>query len=492
MKDKNPIGHHFLLPQLSLPKNGALHWARVSMAMAAAVGFFIAGCSSPKEDSASVKSQNPTVAAKDRPPLKVVLVDVAFSEEMSIQWQSSSDQPLRIENISIADLQQRKQDSTDVWIFPANHIGSMISKQLISPLPQAAYGKPPLDEDDSSPSKTESVADLWPARWRGTSRYGGTVYAMPLGAKPLALIAKKIDLSPLVAAEPTVGRSEELSQKSRDAWLSVLKSLPTAPTTVSIDGAVSVNGGDSIDWDQKKLDRLVDHFLFIASTTNARYRGLFDVSKMTAKLDSNDLVQSVAILAELWRVAPNSFLTDATDAWGNVKSSEATSIAIGYPSSLDSLEAEQDSELQLSNLSWNANHGLLVGIGKKTRQSAVSAQFVQWLSASEQRATFARLDSRIELWPQQTDPNSGRNDYRLYTTLINRELRPEPTSLLIRFDNAGDYRRKLAETLLSCLKSPDQAKTLLAECSKAWDKITEQNNAPQQRLSVEQSIGFSQ
>ncbi|MCU0713337.1 MAG: hypothetical protein MUC43_14855 [Pirellula sp.] len=45
---------------------------------------------------------------------------------------------------------------------------------------------------------------------------------------------------------------------------------------------------------------------------------------------------------------------------------------------------------------------------------------------------------------------------------------------------------------MSCLKSPEQAKSLLAECSKAWDKITEQNNAPQQRLSVEQSIGFSQ
>ncbi len=441
MKDKNPTGRYFLFPRPSLPNKGALLWAPVQMAIVAAVGFFVSGCTSPKEDSASEKSQNQSVAAKDRPPLKVVLVDVAFSEELSIQWQSSSDQPLAIENISIADLQQRKQDATDVWIFPANHIGSMISKQLISPLPQAAYGKPPLDEDNHSTTKTESIADLWPARWRGTSRYGGTVYAMPLGAKPLALISKKIDLSPLVAAEPTVGRSEELSQKSRDAWLSLLKSLPTAPAT------------EPIDWDQKKLDRLVDHFLFIASTTNARYRGLFDVSKMTAKLDSNDLVQSVAILAELWRVAPNSVLTNATDAWGDVKSSDATAIAIGYPSSLDSLEAEQDSELQLSNLSWNANHGLLLGIGKKTRQSAVSAQFVQWLSAPEQRATFARLDSRIELWPQQTDPNSGRNDYRLYTTLINRELRPEPTSLLIRFDNADDYRRKLAETLLSCLKS---------------------------------------
>jgi hypothetical protein len=474
MKDKKPIGPLFLMLVLMLghPIPGFF--------MLAVLGLGVAGCSPNGDEKSTAEGEKQVVSAKDRPPLKVVLVDGSFTDELNIQWQASSEQRLNIENLQLSDMPDRKQDGTDIWIFPANLLGDMISKQLIGPLPQAAYGKPPVEDGDSPDVKTESVADLWPARWRGASRYGGTVYAMPLGAKPLAFFSKKLDIGPLSAAEPTAGRSEELSQKSREAWLKILQTLPT------------VNPPETTEWNQPQLDRLVDHFLFIASTTNARYRGLFDISKMAAKLDSNDLVQSAVILSELWRVAPQSILSNATDAWELTRSSPGESIAIGHPSSSETIDSENDSLLQLANISWNPNHGLLVAVGKKTRQSAVSNQFVLWLSAPEQRATFARLDSRIELWPQQTDPNSGRSDYRLYTTLINSEERPEPTSLLIRFNNAHLYRQKLAETLLACLKSPDQAKSLLAKCSQAWDKITEQNNAPQQRSSVEQSIGFSQ
>jgi hypothetical protein len=473
MKDKKPIGPIFL--KLMHLKPG-----HFMLGLLGLLGLGIAGCSPNAKEKSGAESEKQVVSAKDRPPLKVVLVDGSFTEELNIQWQASSEQPLVIENLLLSDLKDRKQDATDIWIFPANLLGELIGKQLIGPLPQAAYGKPPTEEGDIQTVKSESSADPWPARWRGASRYGGTVYAMPLGAKPLALLSKKLDLGPISAAEPTVGRSEELSQKAREAWLKVLQDLPT------------VNPPETLEWNQQQLDRLVDHFLFIASTTNARYRGLFDISKMTAKLDSNDLVQSSIILAELWRVAPQSILSSAPDAWEQTRTSQGGAIAIGYPSSTDPIDSENDSVLQIANISWNPNHGLLVAVGKKTRQSAVSNQFVLWLSAPEQRATFSKLDSRIELWPKQMDPNSGRSDYRLYTTLINRDGRPEPTSLLIRFNNAHLYRQKLGETLLACIKSPDQAKSLLAECSQAWDKITEQNNAPQQRLSVEQSTGFSQ
>ncbi|MFN7877313.1 MAG: hypothetical protein ACK5PB_18485 [Pirellula sp.] len=471
MNDKKPIRPQFLVLRHLIP--GYL--------MLFLLGLAGTGCAPSGEAMTAADKQKQVISAKDRPPLKIALVDGKIAEELNIQWQASFEQPIVVENLAIDDLEDRKQDSTDIWIFPANLLGEMISNQRIGPLPQSAYGKPPSEEgDDSAAAKADSSIDSWPARWRGASRYGGTVFAMPLGVKPLAIFSKKIELNLLSAAEPTAGRSEELTQKSRDAWLQILQSMPT------------VARPENVEWNQQQLDRLVDHFLFIASTTNARYRGLFDISKMSAKLDSNDLVQSAIILSEFWRVAPQSILSSAPDAWELTRASPGESLGIGYPSKTGTMDSESDATMQVANVSWNPNHGLLVAVGKKTRQSAVANQFVQWLSAPEQRATFSRLDSRIELWPKQTDPNSGRSDYRLYTTLINKEGRPEPTSLLIRFDHSRLYRQKLAETLLGCIKSPEQSKSLLAECSKAWDKITEQNNAPQQRLSVEQSIGFSQ
>jgi hypothetical protein len=294
------------------------------------------------------------------------------------------------------------------------------------------------------------------------------------------VIARGIDLAPLKAAEPTLGRSEELSANSRNAWETVLKAMPSATLP------------ESPEWTPQQLDRLVDHFLFVASTTNARYRGLFDVSKMTAKLDSPDLVNAAQILAEIWRVSPLSILLPPQEAWQRTTDSTDASLAIAYPPNTGDMTSDERDDLQMAGLSWNPNHGLLIAVGKKTRQSAVSNQFVSWLSEPEQRGTFSKLDERIELWPSQPDPNAGRSDYRAYTTLINNVQRPEPTTLLIRFHHAHLYRQRLSEALLACIQSPDQCKSLLAECSKAWDKITEQNNATQQRLSVEQSTGFSQ
>lgn len=469
MKDNKPTG--LLVPSLG--------YAILAHVLVGLLTLGLTGCT-PGKKKPGTGEENQIISSKDRPPLKVVLVDGAFSRELEIQWQAFSDQPLAIETVSLSDFHARKQDSTDVWIFPANLLGEMVSKQMVSQLPQAAYGKAPSDALDEAAPPKESPMDAWPARWRGASRYGGTVYAMPLGAKPLAVIARGIDLAPLKAAEPTLGRSEELSANSRNAWETVLKAMPSATLP------------ESPEWTPQQLDRLVDHFLFVASTTNARYRGLFDVSKMTAKLDSPDLVNAAQILAEIWRVSPLSILLPPQEAWQRTTDSTDASLAIAYPPNTGDMTSDERDDLQMAGLSWNPNHGLLIAVGKKTRQSAVSNQFVSWLSEPEQRGTFSKLDERIELWPSQPDPNAGRSDYRAYTTLINNVQRPEPTTLLIRFHHAHLYRQRLSEALLACIQSPDQCKSLLAECSKAWDKITEQNNAPQQRLSVEQSTGFSQ
>ncbi len=86
------------------------------------------------------------------------------------------------------------------------------------------------------------------------------------------------------------------------------------------------------------------------------------------------------------------------------------------PGYLDSSNSSEELGLQVAGLSWNPNHGLLVAIGKKPTIRRFQS-IRKWLSAPEQRSTLAKLDNRIELWPNQPDPNSGQNDYRLYTIL---------------------------------------------------------------------------
>ena len=63
------------------------------------LGLGIAGCSPNAKEKSGAENEKQVVSAKDRPPLKVVLVDGRFAEELNIQWQASSEQPLVIENL---------------------------------------------------------------------------------------------------------------------------------------------------------------------------------------------------------------------------------------------------------------------------------------------------------------------------------------------------------------------------------------------------------
>jgi hypothetical protein len=91
------------------------------------------GCISqePKTDV-----NNSPVANKDRPPLKIGLIDAPELErELKVRWQAASDQPIQIENMPAHDIAGRSLFAADVVIFPGNLMGDLIQKGVLGKLP---------------------------------------------------------------------------------------------------------------------------------------------------------------------------------------------------------------------------------------------------------------------------------------------------------------------------------------------------------------------
>ena len=63
--------------------------------------------------------------------------------------------------------------------------------------------------------------------------------------------------------------------------------------------------------------------------------------------------------------------------------------------------------------------------------------------------------------------------------------------LSLRLANSGQYRAILGESLVACLREPDQIESLMASCATKWDQLTEKLGIDSQRVSEEKSLGHS-
>ena len=449
---------------------------------------------------------------KERPPLRVWIVDAPEIErELLIRWQASSDQSLAIENVLSKDLLARKTFAFDTIIFPGNILGDLVEREIISKLPtqvtmrgattrgatEAVKSLSTSKAEDESPE--EDLSKTWPSRFPSISSYAGKLYAVPLGSNALAFVSKGVDVAPLMELQNNLAAPQGTSAKSLELWQAFL-----SPVESSSDAGKAENElfAKLADVTEQEKERLVDQFLWISSTTDKQKRGLFDLSKMNSRLTAPEFVNAARILSQLARLFPESFIAPRENAWALIESSpnDAKSIAIDWPGTVP-LENESNREnksgsddvndVQVVPIFWNPNRGLIASIGKGTRQTSVSIQFLSWMSLPEQREALRGVCSRVELLADQPDRNLIRDDYRKYTVALNRANQQVGMQWSLRLINAQQYRDSLVDALIQVIRTPVQAESIMAECSKKWDELTESLGKEKQRNSEERSQGFN-
>ncbi len=427
-------------------------------------------------------------SAASRPALKIWIVDAPeLVQELSVRWQAASDQPLRIESVSIRDAIAREPFNADVVIYPGTLLGDLVKKDAIGLLPSEAIAT------KESEKTLESIVYSWPVRWRNIVTFGRELYAVPLGATNLGAIQCGVGLGPLDELQTLLSGGKDLKAQSTDHWNQVLTNSEKASTTNASQREQSLQQSLAILSDEEKAS-LVDRFLFIASTTNARSRGLFDLLKMESRLSEPDFVKTVKVLSRMARLFPETFAVEPSKAWETAASKKnSASFAIGWPSSLAASSDEGTNssiKLGVAPITWNPVRGLIASVGRKTKQTAVSCQFLLWLGEPDQREALRAVCPRVELTAEQFDRNSGRDDYRAFQLINNRDTRVEPMELSLRMANADQYRSILADSLISAIKSPDQIDTIMNACSQQWDQLTVKLGIDTQRISEEQSLGY--
>ena len=438
----------------------------------------LSGCGSGSKNPEPVAEP----PASSRPALKIWLVDAPELEKViSVRWQAASDQTLKIEQIPLDSVSTRDPFNADVVTYPGILLGDLVQKEAIGRLPAQAMAKREPDAEE-------------PVRWRNIVTFGGQVYAVPLGASNLGTVMVGLDNSPLKELDSLLSSIRDLNAQSMEQWSLFLNQAESVLATSVADRRKSLADRLSkITPDEKAW--LVDRFLFVASTTNARSRGLFDLVKMESRLNLPDFSNSAKVLFRIAQIFPETIAVDPTKAWDlAVSTTDAASFAVGWPNSVvgtvsDSI-AELNGNLTVAPLTWNPNKGLIASVGKKTRQTAVSCQFLVWLSEPEQREALRAVCSGVELNVQQSDRNNERDDYRAFQTVNRRDSRVETMAISLRMANAVQYRAILADCLVAALREPDQIDSIFASCSEKWDQLTAKLGIETQRISEEQSLGY--
>jgi len=428
-------------------------------------------------------------SAASRPALRIWIVDAPELErEISVRWQAASDQSLKIENLSSDAIGSREPFVADVVIYPGLLLGDLVQKDVISRLPSLAIAK--RETDGTELVGNDSRAPLWPSRWRQIASFGGQLYAVPMGAANLGVGLAGLDSGPFDELDKLLS-NRDLNAPSMEQWTLFLKEAESALAASSVERNEKLQSCLSKISPEEKA-WLVDRFLFIGSTTNARSRGLFNLLKMESRLDQPDFSNSAKILCQLARLFPDTIAVDPAKAWDFValNTDGAAAIAIGWPSPLGGTTPESTRKVKVAPLIWNPGRGLIASIGKRTRQTAVSCQFLVWLAEPDQREAFRAVCPRIELAPEQNDRSSVRDDYRAYQSINTRDTRVEPMELSLRMANANQYRAILADCLVLAIREPDQIDAILADCSAKWDQLTANLGVDSQRMSEEQSLGF--
>lgn len=476
------------------------------------IGLMLVGCT-PESDadkpfsgtSASAKSgldgkKTDKRSAAQLPPLKIALVEAPELEsELSLRWQTVSDQGLQMVKMTRAELLTGDVSTLDGIIFHADFLGSLFDRGWIAPVPAQVLarlnGSALLVKENSNDESSEGAGDPyanWPSRWRSVSNFGGKPMAVPLGAPSWIAITAGIDPQPLLDLHQAIisnQNTSEISARTWDDFLTRAEQVTFANREANL--AALRESLASVNAEQKK--HLVDRFLWMLSFSESRYRGLFDLFKLQARVNLPEFVRTAKNLHRLAVIEPKTILATPVEAWESVAVGSSR-FAIGFPSTDGQQRlSRQDAATKpaVLPLVWNGADGLVISMGRRTRQSASAADFLVWVASEDQRVALQPISARIELLDSDHDRNLVREDYRDYQTMQRLESSHLSMELTPRFFRNDQYRELLGDALVDILRDPDQAEKRLAQCKKAWDQLTDEIGKEKLRVSLESASGYS-
>ncbi len=420
------------------------------------------GCK-PKSESESKTPTKPDVADKDRPPLRVLLIEQpdALEEIVRLRWASVSEQRLEFQKASIRDLDLKKPAPTDLIIAPTMLIGSFVEQDWIRELPKEV-----LIRLESNGPGTENRVEF-PPHWLNGVKYAKKSFGIPITCTlTLAGFASDIDLSKLTQSKDASNRLSE--NDIRIEWERLRVESPSSTSTF-------------IEPD------IVDQFFMVASSNKQNaYEGslLFKLVDCSSRISEPWMVDSAAALRNLYASANSEEKTLCSLGWSWSDSSTEWYI----PTVANSSDAENfnSNDIILNKAVIDAAKGSAVFLSSRTRQSSKSVFLMNWLFEPSQVEAIQKawtLNPNVNV-PVPAVQNS-------YVSVSTAAAKSDDIPVLFQIDEGHRYRFELKSALEEIVANP-QADVLqiLERCRQRMNALTDSIGRDHQQDSLERSLGL--
>lgn len=442
----------------------------------------VLGCGGSTETPAPT---NPQAEPMTPPPAVALTVqvagDVKLAEGLRLlrgEWKALSGGELQVDSVSLAEFLDAERLDGDVVIFPSRLLGTLVERGDLRPLRASTLSSPAF-----------GLNDVYPAIRNGEMKYGGQVFAFPLGSPPMLDFRQ-------VNGDATEG------DKVKDEAASSATVVPT-------DGSSAAYA---------LMLQALGH-----TESYRRHEAFFDAANMKPRIAEPPFVRALVELtaANANRVdQPPVGLAEAMQLVG----AGAASSTLGWPSALDEKFAAADGAAPRdveftavaaptdvyshSRGAWEKEtnptgvvllgvEGRLVAVTTATRNAVPAFQLAQWLTVGD-LAVGLSSRSTGTLWYRASQAGSSAKWMKglevakggePVTKVVATALATDAPVLIPRLPAIDEYLSVLADAVRTAPADEAAAQAALDGVAAKWEEITNRLGRDRQAAAYRRHLG---
>lgn len=415
------------------------------------------------------------------PPPAVTLTiqvagDVNLAEGLRLlrgEWKARSGGELKVDSVSLEELLDAERLDGDVILFPSRLLGTLVERGDLRPLRASNLNSPEF-----------GLNDVYPAIRNGEMKFGGQVYAFPLGSPPL-LTFRQLPADGTASTPP-----------------STAKVIPT-------DGLAAANA---------LILQALGH-----TESYRRSEALFDPADMKPRIADPQFVRALVEVTSANAKSAGQPPLGFAEAMKLVGDGESSS-TLGWPSALDEEFAAADGVAprdveftavtppnevySQSRQTWEKEtnpspvallgfEGRLVAVTTATRNAVPAFQLAQWLTAGDVAVVLSSR-SNGTLWYRASQAGASSKWMKglevakggePVTKVVAAALASDAPVLIPRVPAIDEYLNVLADAVRTAPADEAAAKIALDAAGGKWEEITNRFGRDRQAAAYRRHLG---
>ncbi|PHR98725.1 MAG: hypothetical protein COA78_25775 [Blastopirellula sp.] len=456
------------------------------------------GCNQPDADQTGAAT-----ATESLMPISLVVIDDAqLAEAISREWMAQSAQPLQVQNLSADELWALKRLEADAIIYPPQHLGELVQRKWIEPIPNSVHDNEVLAE-----------SDFFTLIRRNENRWDNQLQALSLGSPVLVFMYREDIFEELQLTPPTTWEEYQVCVETIDASLQKLTQFPnlkSATLEALTDG-----------WKAKTL--------IVRTAAYAKHQNnisiLFNFASMQSNLHQPSFIKAAEELIAVEQTIPDELKNLTPYEVGDEFLAGKSAMAVGWFRPLQQKDLDRISwpigitKVPGSRETYNqfeanwvthsadnaisvpviSSSGQVASISSRSANTRSTALCLIRLTGSELGFPLSRASDKTGLSRNSAVPlmSSWLDDRRFtkelaakYGKVVSNQLNGNQAVSALKIPAQQEYMQSLETSVEQMLKGEKTAKDALQSASDQWNEITERIGKDEQKQAYNQSLNL--